>query len=237
MTTIQIYSSTADGFIWADGSGARTATTGNGVNATSVTNLMGYLSVNYDSSFIRYYRAFFYFDTSTIPSGATINSVKLYINCTAIDQVPSIPTISAQKGTQASTLTVDDWDNFSGNYYGYTAVSSTGLFYINFNSTGISDLNLSGITKICLKEYDHDYLGGSVSNNDSIGIYGSYAEDTSNKPYLEIDYTPAATGTNMQINIGDAWKTVDSLQINIGDVWKDVVSVQQNVGDVWKTVF
>ena len=45
------------------------------------------------------------------------------------------------------------------------------------------------------------------------------------------------TGTNMQINIGDTWKSVDGMQINIGDTWKTVAGVQQNVGDVWKTVF
>lgn len=41
----------------------------------------------------------------------------------------------------------------------------------------------------------------------------------------------------MQINIGDAWKDVDSLKINIGDAWKDVSKVQINIGDVWKDVF
>lgn len=44
-------------------------------------------------------------------------------------------------------------------------------------------------------------------------------------------------GTNLQLNIGDAWKTVDGMQINIGDVWKTVAGVQINIGDVWNTVF
>ncbi len=47
----------------------------------------------------------------------------------------------------------------------------------------------------------------------------------------------AATGTNMQINIGDAWKEVPAVQINIGDVWKEVVGMQINIGDTWKTIF
>ena len=33
---------------------------------------------------------------------------------------------------------------------------------------------------------------------------------------------PFTTGTNAQINIGDAWKAVIKIQQNIGDVWKDV---------------
>lgn len=48
--------------------------------------------------------------------------------------------------------------------------------------------------------------------------------------------TPPA-GTNLQVNIGDVFKSVAALKINIGDTWKDVVSVQINIGDTWKTVF
>ncbi|GAH99205.1 unnamed protein product, partial [marine sediment metagenome] len=50
-------------------------------------------------------------------------------------------------------------------------------------------------------------------------------------------YNMPVVGTNMQINIGDVWKDIESMQINIGDVWKDVVEVQQNIGDAWKVVF
>lgn len=44
-------------------------------------------------------------------------------------------------------------------------------------------------------------------------------------------------GTNMQINISDAWKDVELMKINIGDVWKDVEGVQINIGDSWETVY
>ena len=47
----------------------------------------------------------------------------------------------------------------------------------------------------------------------------------------------SSSGTNMKINVGDAWKDVDSIKINIGDAWKDVDSIKQNIGDTWKTVF
>ena len=59
------------------------------------------------------------------------------------------------------------------------------------------------------------------SNSDLVGIYALWE----------------AAGTNMQINIGDAWKTVDGMQINIGDVWKNVDGAQINIGDSWKTIF
>jgi hypothetical protein len=50
-------------------------------------------------------------------------------------------------------------------------------------------------------------------------------------------YYTEVTGTNAQINIGDAWKSVDAMKINIGDAWKDVAGAQINIGDVWKTIF
>lgn len=48
---------------------------------------------------------------------------------------------------------------------------------------------------------------------------------------------PFSAGTNMQINIGDAWKIVDGMQINIGDAWKAVAGAQVNIGDSWKSIY
>ena len=55
--------------------------------------------------------------------------------------------------------------------------------------------------------------------------------------YVVVDYTEAATGTNMKINIGDDFKDVSEIKINIGDVWKIASSIKQNIGDSWKTVY
>lgn len=44
-------------------------------------------------------------------------------------------------------------------------------------------------------------------------------------------------GTNMQINVNDAWKTVDAIKINVNDAWKDVDGATVNVNDAWKTIF
>ena len=56
-------------------------------------------------------------------------------------------------------------------------------------------------------------------------------------PFVVTELVSAPAGTNMQINIGDSWKTVTGLQINISDTWKTVTKVQVNIGDSWKTVF
>jgi hypothetical protein len=52
----------------------------------------------------------------------------------------------------------------------------------------------------------------------------------------EDPYVPPA-GTNIQLNVGDTWKTVSAAKVNIGDSWKAVSKAQVNVGDTWKTVF
>jgi len=55
---------------------------------------------------------------------------------------------------------------------------------------------------------------------------------------IKVYYTAAGpSGTNTQINIGDAWKAISAAQINIGDAWKAVAGMQINIGDTWKTIF
>jgi len=46
-----------------------------------------------------------------------------------------------------------------------------------------------------------------------------------------------ASGTNLQVNIGDSWKEVPAMKVNIGDSWKEVAAVKTNIGDTWKEVF
>ena len=53
--------------------------------------------------------------------------------------------------------------------------------------------------------------------------------------YGVVTYSEA--GTNMQVNIGDAWKEIAAIKINIGDVWKDAAGMKVNIGDAWKTIF
>ena len=45
------------------------------------------------------------------------------------------------------------------------------------------------------------------------------------------------TGTNIQLDISDVWKTVTAIQINIGDSWKEVTGAKVNISDSWKTIF
>lgn len=69
-------------------------------------------------------------------------------------------------------------------------------------------------------------------NEDPVGLYTN--ELGSGTVYVSV---PGGTGTNFQINVGDAWKSVTDIKVNVGDSWKTVTAASVNVGDTWKTIF
>jgi len=96
-------------------------------------------------------------------------------------------------------------------------------------------------TRDNLLSMDYTFLGEpfvSVPSKDSIDL------TTMDYTYLGEPFVvafpaviPPSSGTNLQINIADEWKVVDSLQINISDSWKAVSEAYINVGDSWKLIF
>lgn len=91
------------------------------------------------------------------------------------------------------------------------------------------------------------YFGQQIDNDkffdgiiDEIGIFGLLDDADITALYnagAGLQYPFGAVGTNIEVNIGDSWKSVDSIKINIGDVWKDVTGAEVNIGDSWKTIF
>lgn len=178
-----IYSSTADGYIYAsdmyDWSAAYGATTGTTQDTTSDSSAMAVLH-QAESPYV-IYRSFFYFNTSGI-SNITAVDLKLY----GYDQGDN--TVSAQKGTQSTTLANDDFNNFTGSEYGHTASWSTsGYNTISFNATGVSEI-VNGTTKICCREYPHDYSNSAPGKGVAYqnGCYYTNNSGTDKDPYLSI---------------------------------------------------
>lgn len=132
-------------------------------------------------------RSFFYFDTSSLPSNCVVYEAtfSLYGDTNAESHV------CAMKGTQADTLTIADYDSFTGDEYGHTTGtwSITGYNNIVFNAQGRSDINKTGTTKICTREYDHDYLDvdPGASHYRCGSCYSEYT-GTDHDPKLFIKY-------------------------------------------------
>jgi hypothetical protein len=130
---------------------------------------------------------------------------------------------------------VDGWHTF--NFTGTKPIVSSGVNYILCawsEDAARSALNV---------RVNPGFAGNKVLA-DSLATYGTFPDpfsiDTTLANYImsiHCNYTPSAAGTNMQINIGDTFKSIAGMQINIGDVWKTVAGAQINIGDVWKTIF
>jgi len=110
---------------------------------------------------VKILRYFLYFDTSSI-GDTPISSARLWI----YGQSAADAELSVQQGTQADILSVDDYDAFSGTEFGHTSGYAVNKWNeIVFNATGRDAINTSGITKLCLREYDHDYLDVNIGND------------------------------------------------------------------------
>ena len=155
--------------------------------------------------------------------------------------------LKIQETTGAGTLYVSVY-LADGSGYPTGEVLSSGSFNYTSSYNDYADITMSSYelvtsTKYCIllnpttetlavKIKDSDvYAGGTFIY--STGTWTSVPWDI----YFQVYGEPAATGTNMQINIGDAWKPISAMQINIGDAWKPIASAKINIGDEWKTIF
>jgi hypothetical protein len=155
-------------------------------------------------------RSFFYFDTSGISDAPSAATLKIY------GYSQNSADVIAVRGTQSATLGTGDLDAIhnsstelsSSNGSGAgTLASVSGLTYSGeistWSTSGYNDIALNATArldmaslddfKVCLMEYDHDYLDVAPTAQIQVGLY--YADAAGeNSPY--IDYTVAAVTHN-----------------------------------------
>ena len=219
------YSSTKDGYIsksdldiWAD---TRSASSG---GYLSDNDAYGANSIAGTSSKHFYiHRSFFYFDTSDLPTAASITAATFSL----YGYGTSESAVSVQKGTQADTLTLADFDNFSGSEYGHVTWGTGAYKDISFNTQGKSDIQKDGTTKLCAREYTHDYSNSEPDTTYDNGCY--YSDDTSSspirKPKLVITYT---TSTALDVNVNDSITITEDTSQSVSVV---VVDLDVSVND------
>jgi len=210
--TMSFYTGAGDGYVGtqpypAAWSTQHPDTTGRAVDYTSSDAAVttgaywsgaGYLSIN---------RAFVPFDTSTLPSTATVTAatLKLYAVDKRDDFNDAYSYLNVFQGSQASntSLVNADVDNcgdaITNPTKGSSDIDITGLStgaYASFplNSTGLGWINKTGYTKLCLRE-GHDTTNNAVVNNgmfwkvSGLDFSTSEAAGTSQDPELDITYT------------------------------------------------
>jgi hypothetical protein len=98
-------------------------------------------------------RLFLYFDTSSIPDSATIQSAFIEIHKLSGD---SSQEATLFQGTQASPLMPANFQSFGSVALGETTPGPLGTRRIYMNAAGIALINKTGITKYCLRESHFD---------------------------------------------------------------------------------
>jgi hypothetical protein len=150
------------------------------------------------------YRAFVYYDTSAIPDSATISAVNLSLygsfitggKNTALQVQQGMPTYPHDPFVEGDY----NKTHYDANGVGCVGILNTswsvsGYNNISFNSTGISWINNTGITKLILR------TRADITNNSSENLcqfqWHSYEKGAGYRPYLEVIYVsvfaPTAT--------------------------------------------
>jgi len=192
--TFTVTSDTSDGMVfngwealWAD---ARVAAAGVEVQ-NAVDNHEGAMQASLFGGDYGVGRSFFCFDLSSIPSGVVIHTCVLKLSGFGFNA----SRVSVQRGTQEDVLTVNDFMEFYIDLWGISEAwelwdgLDVAINSISLNSVAIGYIQSRlgvGTVKICLREYDHDFLNVAPDARYRNGCY--YAEElTEEKPMLVIN--------------------------------------------------
>lgn len=168
-------------------------------------------------------------------AGADFNSVKLVKGGTIQGD---------DKAAGSLNIFPDQYTSFGGvaDLWGL-ALDDTDInaadFGVVFSFTGTGHAINYTTHYIKATDFDFSIPAGATINGVVAEYEGHYSSENVYADHIRITvyYTEAPVGTNMNVNISDVFKDIESLKINISDVWKNVIKIQQNIGDVWKTVF
>ena len=208
-----IYSGTNDGYCQTTTNSTLAATRSGVASVVNSSNTNGFMVFYYIASGGRgggliygLIRAFFEFDTSGIsvaPSSATLK-IKGVSSGTA--------DVIAVRSEQSATLATGDFDNLYGastqlaasdGSGAGTLASVSGLTYsaeiatwstsayndIPLNATALADMASLDLFKVCVMEYDGDYLDIDTGTPTSLNNGCYYADDTAGNKDPYIDYT------------------------------------------------
>ena len=187
------YSSASDGYIYQDQGGYATvhdASTGT-VSDTGTTMYIGQQYVSLPKYNI--YRAFVFFDTSTIASDATISAATLSLYGYSDGSVTDFD-LTIQNGQPTyphDPLEAGDYDKTlysgSGGTLGTSGFVTTGYNDITLDSTGIGWITKGGATKLCLRS-SRDIDAIEPTGDEYVVVYTN-EQGTGYQPKLVVTYT------------------------------------------------
>lgn len=208
-------SSAVDGIVYLTSSDTSwnnlvTASTGIAHDNFDASPLFGIYSGSTPNTWTYLFRSYFLFDTSMIPSDATITAATLSIyTYSKMDDLGITPSINVYSSNPASNTALigDDYAQTGSTPFAtaisWSNIAEGGDTVFTLNSTGIAAIDKSGVSKFSIKtNYDATNTAPTTSvYNDvtEVGCYFSEAGidgmDVNYTPYLTITYTTGGTTT------------------------------------------
>ncbi|RLF42562.1 MAG: hypothetical protein DRN18_02265, partial [Thermoplasmata archaeon] len=177
-----------DGYVFGSSSYYPTArTTATGYSNSATTLYIGQRKTL--SGVYVIYRSFLKFDTSSIPSSATITSAALKLYGYG-DYSSTDFTIRLTKWTGDTPIDTGDYLQSDGKLYDDGSFSTSSFTTSGYNTITISNYNLitkAGYTKICVAS-DRDINGIQPTGNEYVIVY-SYEQGSGYRPLLSVTYT------------------------------------------------
>jgi len=204
-------------------------------NYSNVTNNLIYVDSNWHYYHYPYrvwkQRGYVFFDTSSIPSGATIISATLKLYVKEIEDLvgdPSTLYVAENMPTYPhSTLVNDDY-----NSSGYSNIASIAFGNITESQYNEIAIPVANVTKEGTTKYMLDT--GVVGSNDGwCGYVIEDGEDALYPPQLVVTYSTTPDVVLPKVNLGDTWVQTLAAHVNIGDAWVELDTPLANLGDDW----
>lgn len=206
---VSFTSSSADAYAYGRSSVYNTAWTNATSYSSSDTNTHIYVDQAKGTTYYYIDRGYLYFDTSSIPSGATISQAQLalYLHEKYNDDSPFSVVLQTGGATYPhNPFVAADYNKtyYSGDGGSLSYDSSTigNYNYIVFNSTGLGYITKAGASKFCLRTSDD--INGTTPVGENSMIFYSYEMGSGFQPTLLVNYyitptTPTVT-TNAASN-------------------------------------
>lgn len=225
MTTGTYYSGAEDGYI--TGQNATYATARSTSTASDDTSTTGQVGQRFGAGQYFIMRAFLgLFDASAIPDDATVNSATLYV-CADTDNSTTDFNVQVYRYLWASTLAGNREANYDGAYGGSATLEGTlrdtsagwssGTYYsLALDPAGISKTGLTGYTLASSR----DISGTAPAGNEYVLFRTADFASTTSDPYIDVVYTPAASGQPTSRRLGRLpFRPVDLGRKTQGGIW------------------
>ncbi|MDQ5987387.1 MAG: hypothetical protein CSYNP_03127 [Syntrophus sp. SKADARSKE-3] len=171
-----------------DWTAKRNATTGTRrVYSGNVMDVISY----YVSSYVYIDRVYMNFDTSGLPDGATVTDGSVNVYCSDVTKTDS-PDYRLYNSTASDPLADDDFDQCGSTELSdthITAPTKTAYNSYSLNTAGKSAVSLTGLTKVCIREYTYDVGNVRPGGSNIMELQNTNPTGTTTDPYLSVTYS------------------------------------------------